>query len=354
MSGTLVIRPEKIGDLIVSLPAIRALKLSFPDEPLWLFTDSIHAKLVEGHPLIDRVVSARWKLRDRGEHAPWREIRGLLRGQPFSRCAILYDHCPAFNWLAASLGIRRVAQLGFTWPAPLLGHSYVLRKGYTEPVHYAEYYVRVAEKLGAKSRGLDTGIVAPEVEREVIRARFPDFASRKLRLIVHPFFLTAQFNFGFEAYMRLCERLAAEFGEPVYVIGTAKEAERVAAWPSCVRTDLVGTLSLRELRAALSLASLVVAGTSGIIHIAAALGRPVVGLYCACHNHHIVWGPIGPRAICLTPPARLCKRVQPVESGCGAPGFCDVSFGISNDEVIRAAREVMARPEPAAPTGGAA
>ena len=352
MSGTLVIRPEKMGDLIVSLPAIRALKHAFPDDPLWLFTDDVHAVLAEGQPSIDRVVSAPWRLRTRGHHAPWREIRSRLGGQAFDRCAILYDHCPGFNWLAASLGIRRVSQLGLTWPAPLLGHACVLRKGYVDPVHYAEYYVRVAERLGARSVGLDTSLRAPPGEREAFRARFPDFAVRKPRLIVHPFHVTTQFNFSPRAYWTLCGQLAAEFGEPVFVVGTAEEATRIPEWPAGVRTDLAGKLTLRELRAALSFADLVVGGPSGVVHLAAALGRPTVGLYCACNNHHIVWGPLGPRAACLTPPRALCKRIQPTDSACGAPGFCDLSFGISCEEVLRAAKASMSLPDPA--PGGAA
>lgn len=343
-SGTLVIRPEKIGDLIAAMPALRALRASFPDEPLWLLTDDRTAPLVQDWPVLDRVVSVPWKGRYRGERASWPAIRGHFKGAPrFARCAILYNGCPAWNGFALSLGIPRVAQLGFTWPAPLLGHRFVLRRHGREGVHFAEYYLRVARAIGATGGDLSAGLTVLPAEQSAVLARFPDFAAGKRRVIVHPFQLTAASNFTFAGYVALCERLAAEMGEPVFIVGTPEEAATCGTLPSTVRTDLLGRLTMRELMAALSIAGVVVGGSSGVVHIAGALSRPVVGIFCTHHNHHLMWRPLGPRSVCLTPAPGQCKfgADHPCDSPCQWPAFCDLAFGISHERVLTAVRSVM-------------
>jgi len=96
------------------------------------------------------------------------------------------------------------------------------------------------------------------------------------------------------SYARLGCRLASGAGCRVLVLGTAGERQlcaRVAHAAGSRGIDLAGRLNLAELAAALSLCNAVVANDSGGMHLAAAVGTPVVGLFGATDPR--VTGPLG-------------------------------------------------------------
>lgn len=57
--ASLVVRPEKLGDLVVATPVFKALKESFPDSPLCVLTDNVFADIIRHDPFVDRIVMRR-------------------------------------------------------------------------------------------------------------------------------------------------------------------------------------------------------------------------------------------------------------------------------------------------------
>jgi ADP-heptose:LPS heptosyltransferase len=348
MSGTtkspanLVIRPEKLGDLIVTTPVLRAFKESYPDHPLHLLTDPVSAELVRHDPCIDRILEVNWRGRRPKDHEPWRNIHRLLKPFSYDRAAILYSNLSGWNWLCAALGIRHVAQIGGTLPALLLGHKMVLRRMFNQAKPMVEFYLDVAKALGCSVRTTDPRLVVRDDEQEAFARRFPAYCAARPRIVIHPFFVTAGANYSLDAYQRLGSRLARAYGKPVTLVGSSDDAARgLPGDHPELDTSLVGALSIRELMVALGMADVVIGGASGIVHIAAALGTPVVALYCADHHHDQVWGPVGPRTVCLVPPEGVCAGHAncPLRAGTGAP--CDLSLAISEDTVFNAASRFL-------------
>src|SRR6185503_14870223 len=90
----------------------------------------------------------------------------------------------------------------------------------------------------------------------------------------------------------------------IFISGSASEAR---LWPGIdhprVTTCWLGKLSVREWIVASSLVNLVVAGSTGVIHAAAAVGTPVIGLYCPfLGSHPDIWGPRGPSVTTVVAP----------------------------------------------------
>ena len=342
MAATLVIRPEKLGDLVVATPVFRAFKESFPRDELHVLTDNLHASVIAKDPHVDRIIPIDWRGRRRGQHLAWREILRLLSGTNYRRAAILYTNCDGWNWLCGRLGIRHVAQLGGTACALLRRHRMVLRKGYEDGRHFSELYLGVAAALGATtSSSLPVLYIdADEVDR--LRTRF-EISNSRLRVLLHPFGLTTYANFSLPAYVRLAQELASKLDAEVYVLGTKTEAN---LWPEVddrrIRRDWLGTLTLREVLVAAKLVDLAIGGSSGIIHSAAAAGTPTIGLYCPSGNHVTAWRPLGSAATVLCVPPQLCRRMTRVNSACNPNGICDISFAISATSVIGAAEELLA------------
>ena len=340
--ANLVIRPEKLGDMIVATPVLRAFKASFPDQPLHLLTDRVSAELVRHDPCIDRIITVDWRGRNGGQHMRWLDIYRMMRSYQYERAAILYSNLAGWNWLCAGLGIRKVAQLGGTWPAVLLGHKMVLRRMFSQPKHFAEYYLDVARTLGCEVSSAQPRLLVGNEERQALARRFPAYCEARPRIMIHPFFLTASANYSLAAYQRLGLRLSAIHGGPVYIVGTKDEQARWAPYQGPgLDTSLMGALSIRELMAALSMADVVIGGSSGIAHMAADLDVAVVALYCSDHHHDIVWKPYGPKTVCLVPGAGLCAHAPSCSLRMPRGGGCDLSFGIPEDSVVKAVADSL-------------
>ena len=126
----LVIRPEKLGDLVVATPVFRALRYSYPDARITVLTDQVYGVILSEDPHVDEVITINWKWRDWGEHESIHSIVGKLRPLRFDAALILYPNWSGWNLIAASSGIEKVVQLGGTWAASLLGHKIIRRRAY--------------------------------------------------------------------------------------------------------------------------------------------------------------------------------------------------------------------------------
>ena len=294
MGANLIIRPEKLGDLVVATPVFRAFKESFPSQPLHLLTDDVFGDILRHDPHIDKIITTRWRGTKYPDRPSFKQLHEILRKNgPYERAAILYSNFEIWNWLLAFNGLKQVSQIGGTLAAKILGHHCILRNGYTSGKHMSQLFLEVASKVGAATSGPLPKLYITEEECVAVAIRFP-FLHNPKKIFVHAFSLTAMANLSPAAYMRLCIAIANRTEYKFYIIGTAKElgAVDVPLHPR-ISTELVGNLTLRELMAAITFADLVMGGSSGIVHLSAALGVPTLGLYCPHAHHHEAWGPLG-------------------------------------------------------------
>lgn len=333
--ANLIIRPEKIGDLVVSTPVIRTFKETYADQPLHLLTDPLSAELVRHDPHLDKIIVIEWKGRYRSQHTPWFDIYGLLKSQPYSRAAILYANCSGWNWLCAALGIRHVAQIGGTWPAVVLRHNLILRHFFKTPKHIVEFYLDVAKALGCSVNSKETQLYVLEEEKQLFIRKFPEYVSARRRILIHPFFVTAGANWPRSAYQKLGLRLANQHNSPVFIVGAKDDIPRWRGYShEGLDTSLLGRLTIRELLVALKMADMVIGGASGVVHLAASVGVRTISLFCPDNHHHLVWKPFGENVVCVIPDRADCvmnKRCPMKHQG---KDICDLSFGISVDSVI--------------------
>jgi len=143
-------------------------------------------------------------------------------------------------------------------------------------------------------------------------------------------------------YAELARTLAAE-GADVWIVGGPREkapaAEIVRATDGRAR-DLTGG-DLREAILALSCGDTVVSNDSGLMHIAAALGRPVVAVFGPTSPWH--WAPLNPLAAVIEPPpTAVCPT-------CGRNGCTDVrhrrTIDVAPIRVLDAVRRVLSERE---------
>jgi heptosyltransferase-1 len=281
----LLIKPSSLGDIVMALPALSALRRSFPQARLTWLVRPEFAPLIEGHPHLDAIVFF-----DRRRFAQaWRSpgaARSLLtlvselRGRRFDAVLDLQGlfRTGLLSWLSGSphrFGPRwrEMAYLFYTTSIPPR----------LEWIHVVDYYLKLAGTVGASD--LRVEFVLPEKPAAATAARellaHHSIPPERYAVIIPGSAQTSK-CWPAERFAALVDRLAAEHGLTVAATGsqaerpTIEEIRRLSKHPV---VNLASQTSLPELIEVLRGAQLVVSNDTGPGHIAAALGRPLVMLF---------------------------------------------------------------------------
>lgn len=169
--------------------------------------------------------------------------------------------------------------------------------------------VRQAENL-AQNKNTFLRLVAPNP--------FATLSARGLTAhgyrVVHPGMFGSALNWPADLYQQLIERLATEM--PVVITGTKSDAKYLEQLQGLREHRgvhwLVDQLKISELLDVLAQARSVIAPSTGVIHLAASLGTPAVGLYSPRKVEHPTrWGPRGLRTAYLVPPVQTNEDFAP-------------------------------------------
>lgn len=340
--SNLVVLPGKLGDYVVATPTFRAMKESFPDQPLHLLADDVFYPLLEGNPYLDKIIPISW----RGPRRSWWDIYSSVRKNgPYQRAVILEANIEQWNWVLALNGIWKVAQIGGTLSAKLLGHRCIRRNWSKNHDHISKTFLKAAVALGASvpENGMPQLYLSDE-ERQGVLTRFP-FLIGSGKIFIHAFGISTVSNLSPKSYFKVADYLAQNSGCRIYLIGTESELKKSNYLPiPGVSTELIGSLNIRELMAVCSHANLVIGGSSGVTHIASALGVPTLGLYCPNHHHHLMWNPLGPASKTLSFDYAICRHNGATSGPCQGPfQFCDIAFAFTNEQILAEANKLMER-----------
>ena len=277
MKRILIVRLGALGDVVHALPVIAALKRAFPSTAIDWLVDYRYAAFLDLVPLIERriVVSSRTPA---GWFKAIREIRqfsydvaldlqGLLKSAVFARAS----------------GAERV--VGFSSKQlrePMARAFYSSVRG-PDPIgqHVIEKNLVLLRTLGIESSKWTFPIEMPTTEASIKLRRKLDMAEDNPFVLINPNAGWSNKRWPPDRFGALASWLwksyklptviawgPSEYGRALEVVEASEGAARLA--PSTTIADLVSLV--RE-------ASLMVSGDSGPLHIAAALGTPIVGIY---------------------------------------------------------------------------
>ena len=297
----LLIKPSALGDVVHALPVVASLKQRYPEIPLdWLIEEEA-APLVEGHPAVaEFVVSGRrrWQRQLRNPGAvpgALREIRAFarkIRGRYDAVLDLQGLLKSALYVLAARAPIRvglADGREGATW---VLTHRVPVPP---QPVHAVERYLALAEAVDAASVVRDFTIpVAPADVgvAEGVLAGLP-----RPIVVLHPAARWPTKLWETARWRDLASALCRD-GVGVVVTGGAGDralAAEIGEGLNPALRSLAGRISLKQLAAVLRSADLMITVDSGPMHIAAAVGTPVLALFGATDPART--GPLGPACV---------------------------------------------------------
>ena len=317
----LLVKPSALGDVVHALPVVATLKRRYPGVPLdWLIEEEA-APLVLGHPAIAAFVVSgrrRWQRELRSParfRGALREIRGFLGGVRRRRYDVVLDLQGLFKsavYVAATGARLRVGLADGREGAPwVLTHRVPVPP---QPVHAVERYLAAAAALDASEavREFTIPLGAEDVESA---GRFLADLPQP-RVVLHPTARWPTKLWEIDRWRAVAASLAADGGGVVLTGGPADAPMTSAISEGLVPAplSLAGRLSLKQLAAVLGSADLMITVDSGPMHIAGALGTPVVALFGATDPART--GPVGPgrvlrRALPCSPClARRCRIAE--------------------------------------------
>ena len=337
----LLIKPSALGDVVHALPVVASLKRRYPGIPLdWLIEEEA-APLVEGHPAVaEFVVSGRRRWQRQLRHpgavpGALREIRAFartIRGRYDAVLDLQGLLKSALYVLAARAPIRvglADGREGATW---VLTHRVPIPP---QPVHAVERYLALAAAVDAASVVRDFTIpVAPAdvVVAEGVLAGLP-----RPIVVLHPAARWPTKLWESARWRDLASALCRD-GAGVVVTGAAEDRAMAAAIGEGLNPaprSLAGRVSLKQLVAVLRSADLMITVDSGPMHIAAAVGTPVLALFGATDPART--GPLGPG--CVLHRRLPCSPC--LQRRCAIADTLRCMRDIDVPEVLAAARRIL-------------
>jgi lipopolysaccharide heptosyltransferase I len=274
----LIIKPSAIGDVVHALPVLNLLRRRWPESVIdWLVTPAC-AGLLEGHEQLDEVVLFNRRHFGKGWYRPKiaREFCGWMLQLRRRGYDLVIDLQGLFRsgWLAWVSGAPRRVGFANAREGGWVFYTDRIRLDSVE-CHAVERYVKLAQSLGCPSgEPVEFPFATTAGDREVVAGLLGN-VERFAVLLPGTNWATKRWPIGH--FAELVNPLRERLGLQTVVAGGPGDVELGQQIPGAL--NLAGKTSLRQLTALLERAALVIANDSGPMHIAAALGRPLVTLF---------------------------------------------------------------------------
>jgi len=281
----LVVRLSSIGDIVHALPAAAALAETFPQARIDWVVEKRHALLLKGNPYLHRVVeldTLKWR-RNLISSTTWREVRknvGALRDE-------VYDAAIDFQGLWKSAVVARLShareRIGFAkrWMRePSAAVFYTQQVSPREHVHVVEENMALVEHLGAHAQHWQFPLPRTGEDDAYVEGQLAGMDAENF-IIVNPGGGWRSKCWSPDNYATLVRHLEDSRREQILLTGSPSEVPVItgilegagAKRARYIPTTLVQFIALARR------ARLFIGGDTGPLHLAAAVGAPIVGIY---------------------------------------------------------------------------
>jgi heptosyltransferase-2 len=304
-----------LGDLVMSLPALRAVRRGFPHARLSVLVKAELATFFDGTEWLDEVIPYRVG-RSLGGLADRRHVVAEIRSRRFDLAILFPRSFESAFWTALARVPRRV---GFAADGRglMLTHKTARPATLIRSHQVFDYLYLLRNTLGIDGDRTD---IAPDVHpphRAAMREWLASARRRDGRLIA----LAVAAAYGpakewpVARYAALIDRLAERHGVECVLVGAPNERPRCEMVASASRHGALIAAGITNIGQALALLSLCdgfAGNDSGAMHAAAALGIPTVGIFASTNPQRT--GPLGPhpqalyhRIVCSPCLERTCR-----------------------------------------------
>ncbi len=327
-----------VGDAVMSLPAIASIRLSFPGAKISILAKPWVGDLFQENTTVDRV----WVYQSPGLHqgfwGKWR-LAQELKAEKFE-IALLLQNAFEAAWIAFLAGISRRAGYGTDGRTLLLTHPVSVDPG-AKRGHQIDYYLTMVQSLGCRPVSRVPSLLVSQERRKEAQERLAALGVRDIEPLVgfSPGATYGSAKEWFpERYADLAGRIIRDLGARILVFGSSGETAIPSGSSSAhspAILDFTGKTTLAQAVALIAQCRLFVTNDSGLMHVAAALGVPLVAIFGSTDPQRT--GPLGneSRILYKPMPCGPCLKTKcPEDRKCMAQ--------ISVDEVYEAVKQIWA------------
>jgi len=272
----LIIKPSSLGDIVHALPALAEIRKKNPTAFISWMVKKEWAPMLRGHPMLDEVLEVNFTV-----------------SSLFSVVRVLRDRC--FDLVFDLQGLLRTGLLSWVSGAPIRIGFADAREGaylfYTRSIiapmremHAVDRYLLLASYLGETIPEVNFVLPDSEEVRTKVKNLFDgvglDSSARVIGIAPSARWITKRWESS--SFAEVADQLQDTENCKVVFIGGPNENEKVCAVKNLMKTtsaNLTGLTAVSDLPAVMQRLSVLITNDSGPMHIAAAVGTPVVALF---------------------------------------------------------------------------
>jgi len=275
----LLIRLRRIGDVILTTPAISALRQGFPTASISYIIERPYRELVEGNPNLDKVIVLEKKqgLKD------FFKLTRTIRKENYD---VVLDFHGGPRASLITLFSRAKLKVGYRIKFKNFIYNIRLPRSPKEGYfHSVENHINLVKALGVDVKSLPPLYLpqARNTESEKVKKFIDENSLGGSKIITIHISAGNEFrNWGVDNLVQLTNLLAQRPDVKIVLLGTSedqKAEEEILKKSTASILSLVGRLNLREVKEFISHSSLFVGPDSGPMHIAASTSTPIVALF---------------------------------------------------------------------------
>ncbi len=337
----LIVKPSSLGDIVHAMPAAAALRRGFPGSRIAWLVKKEWADILTGNPDIDEIIPVDFSLggilsvvaklrRERFDTVI--DMQGLLRS---SLIALISGASRRIGFARA----REGARFWYTHRIVLPGDSTTPWR--LLPVHAIDRNLALVGSLGVSMTPVSFHLPDLPGDRDKIEAMFLAQGIQKGQYLVAvaPLDRSGIRSWPLDRFLDVASQLAQDHDVRIVVVGSPDQRWMVERFRSVVAdqlVDLVGKTTLRQLGAVFRRVSVVLANDSAPMHIAGAVGTPVVALFGPTSSARGRPYGEGHRVLVADIPCRPCGK-----NVCHNAKHMECLSEISSQAVLEGVRQIL-------------
>lgn len=316
----LIVRTDRIGDVVLSLPLVGIIKKHYPNSKVSILLRNYTKDLAESYPGLDNIIV----LKEENGNTFLTDNIKEIKKHGFDSCIIVY---PTFK-IALILFLSRIKErigTGYRWYSFLFNKKIFEHRKFGEK-HELEFNVAMLRNFGINDKIDEDSVsfniqIRQESEQYVDEIlKDSDYKKEIPTVIIHPGSAGSAVDLPLSKFKDLASTMARQLKSNIILTGSESEkhiCEQINEENHLI--NLAGKFNLSQLIALINKSDIVIANSTGPIHIAAALNKNVIGFYpkiAACSPRR--WGPYTNKKVLFTPELDCsdCTRKQCEELNC--------------------------------------
>ena len=310
----LIVRTDRIGDVVLSLPMAELVKKKYPDCKVAYFIRNYTSSLIDGNPFVDEVIIAE---ESEGKILFTKNLK-KIKSKNFDSCVVVNPTLKV-SLMMFLAGINNRIGTGYRWYSVFFNQKVYEHRKYGQK-HELEYNINLLNKIDIDLKDFTNEIKfhlkVDDKSSEKINSTLIERGSKSENkiVIIHPGSGGSSVDLPKEKLIELTRMISKLKNVTIVITGSKNESELCREFEvSETVINLSGQLDLSLLKALINKANIFISNSTGPMHIAAALGVYVIGFFpkiLSCSQKR--WGPYTEKKTIFLPTIDCsnCNREQ--------------------------------------------